>query len=328
MRRLIALLTLVVISVMGGVAAAQDDAPPFIGIGFSPDGASGVVVTQVVEGSPAEDAGLQNGDVIVTLGGDFVTAQNLGALVQEYSVGDTVTLGVLREGEVQEIDVTLGERPEETAGVPPIPERLETLDVPAPSTRLGVAVDVTEDASGAAVINVVDPSPAARAGIEVGDVITAVNGETVEDPTQLVDVIGSYEPRDVVEIEVRRDGETETIEVELGVRPVEIATGGDDAPQQPFGMEIPEVTGITFNPEDNTWTVDSDELGEFNLEQGDVITEVAGEPVENPDQLFEALSGAMVEDNIPVTVIRDGEETEIQVPVDVIIAMLATFQQE
>lgn len=326
MRRLFALLMLATALFAVGVAAAQDDAPPFIGIGFSPDGASGVVVTQVVEGSPAADAGLQTGDVIVTLDDAIVTAQNLGELVAEYSVGDEVTLTVIREGDVQEIDLTLGERPQEVAAaMPTIPERLATLEVPEPSTRLGVAVDVTEDDSGAAVINVVDPSPAARAGIAVGDVITAVDGEPVENPTQLIDVISSYAPGDTVEVTVLRNGDEETIDVELGVRPVEISMGDEPPAQNPL-MRVPEVTGITFNPEDTTWTVDSDELGEFNLEQGDIITEVQGEPVENPQQLFDLLGSAMTEGSLPVTVIRDGEAVEIEVPADVIVAMLATFQ--
>jgi len=66
----------------------------------------------VFDGSPAEAAGLQDGDVIVALEGREVTADSdLSMLVLPYGPGDTITLSVLRDGETIELDVTLGELP-------------------------------------------------------------------------------------------------------------------------------------------------------------------------------------------------------------------------
>jgi serine protease Do len=67
----------------------------------------------VFDGSPAEAAGLQDGDVIVGLEGRDVTADSdLSMLILPYGPGDTITLTVLRDGSTIELDVTLGELPD------------------------------------------------------------------------------------------------------------------------------------------------------------------------------------------------------------------------
>ncbi|HXF43954.1 MAG TPA: trypsin-like peptidase domain-containing protein [Candidatus Paceibacterota bacterium] len=66
----------------------------------------------VVPGSPAEKAGLKTDDIILEVDGKKVTPESvLGSIIQRYSVGDTVTLKVLRSGEKIEVKVTLEERP-------------------------------------------------------------------------------------------------------------------------------------------------------------------------------------------------------------------------
>ncbi len=66
----------------------------------------------VIPGSPAEKAGLKDGDVIVKVGNDAVTASSsLQSLVSKYKVGDKVTLTIVRDNKQQKITVTLGEAP-------------------------------------------------------------------------------------------------------------------------------------------------------------------------------------------------------------------------
>ena len=72
------------------------------------DGGSEVVIA----GSPAEAAGLQAGDIITALDGEQIDAEtDLSMLILPHSPGDTITLRVLRDNSVQEIEVTLGELP-------------------------------------------------------------------------------------------------------------------------------------------------------------------------------------------------------------------------
>jgi S1-C subfamily serine protease len=88
---------------------------------------SGALITDVVNGSPADDAGLKGstdettfqlqrvktgGDVVVSVDGKPVLANNdLSTLVAAHKPGDTVTLGIIRDGNKQNVDVTLGSRP-------------------------------------------------------------------------------------------------------------------------------------------------------------------------------------------------------------------------
>jgi S1-C subfamily serine protease len=63
-------------------------------------------------GSPAEAAGLQQGDVIVSLDGEQITPErDLATLILPHSPGDTIALRVLRDNSTREIEVTLGELP-------------------------------------------------------------------------------------------------------------------------------------------------------------------------------------------------------------------------
>jgi serine protease Do len=101
--------------------------------------------------------------------------------------------------------------------------------------RLGVGVsDVTavdaevyglEQVSGAEVNTVDDESPAAEAGLEVGDVIVAVDGETVPDATALTTAVAEHQPGDELELTVIRDG-----------RRLELTATLDEFPQPESGV--------------------------------------------------------------------------------------------
>jgi S1-C subfamily serine protease len=89
---------------------------------------TGALVTKVIQGSPADDAGIQAGDQQVefqglraTAGGDVIVAvdghkivgeTDLPELIAQHEPGDTVTLQIIRDGHTQNVDVKLGERPQ------------------------------------------------------------------------------------------------------------------------------------------------------------------------------------------------------------------------
>jgi putative serine protease PepD len=73
--------------------------------------------------------------------------------------------------------------------------------------------------AGAEIQGVTPGSPAQAAGLQAGDVITGVDGATVRDPDDVSSAVSGLEPGDEVEIEVSRDGERRTFDVELGTRP-------------------------------------------------------------------------------------------------------------
>ena len=73
--------------------------------------AYGVYVVEVVKGGPAEKAGLQAGDRIVSVDGSEVATQSdLGTLMQQHTAGDTLSITVARDGQMQTVSLTLGEK--------------------------------------------------------------------------------------------------------------------------------------------------------------------------------------------------------------------------
>ena len=80
---------------------------------------------------------------------------------------------------------------------------------------IGVQLDMTFEGPGAKVGEVTPGSGAALAGIQDGDVITAIDGDVIADPTELIVSIRSNAPGDSVELTVLRDGRTQDVTVEL-----------------------------------------------------------------------------------------------------------------
>ena len=73
--------------------------------------AYGVYVVEVVKGGPAEKAGLQAGDRIVSVDGtEIASKDDLGTLMQKHTAGDTLSITIAREGQMQTVNVTLGEK--------------------------------------------------------------------------------------------------------------------------------------------------------------------------------------------------------------------------
>lgn len=98
----------------------------FLGVSLSDgtataDGATrrGAVVEEITSGSPAAEAGIESGDVVVAIDGDAVGgAESLTAFVRERASGDTATLTVVRDGKVVDVEVTLATRTETAVSEP------------------------------------------------------------------------------------------------------------------------------------------------------------------------------------------------------------------
>jgi S1-C subfamily serine protease len=198
-----------------------------------------VVIVEVMANSPAEEAGLEAGDVIVAVDGRELDAENdLADLIAGYEPGDTVTLEIERPGkEPFEVTVELDEHPDkgDTAylGVRygPLPGIDVFLSRPLPFgeleefefDELPFAFPEGEVKQGAVVQRVFEDSPASAAGLEEGDVVTAIDGEPVEDPQALADALAEREPGDTITLTVyQRDSEEEReIEIALAEHPDE-----------------------------------------------------------------------------------------------------------
>jgi len=91
-----------------------------------------------------------------------------------------------------------------------------------PRPYLGVTTTPTSTTSasrGAEVYRLVDGAPAARAGLRRGDVVTAIDGRTIDDPSDVVEAVSRHQPGDEVELTYERGGRQHTVTVTLGTRP-------------------------------------------------------------------------------------------------------------
>ncbi|MCW2980731.1 MAG: hypothetical protein JWO14_2458 [Solirubrobacterales bacterium] len=91
---------------------------------------------------------------------------------------------------------------------------------------LGVATaSTTEGVDGATVAEVVQGSPAAKAGLVEGDVITELDGEKIAGTEELIAAIAAAQPGDTVKLEIERDSKSSEISVKLGTQPAESGNG-------------------------------------------------------------------------------------------------------
>lgn len=142
----------------------------------------GILVTEVMKDGPADEAGIERGDVIVGYNGkDIESGSRFQFMVAETKPGDTVELDIIRDGKRRMIPVTLGERePEELAQAESEEEEpwlgLTVEDV---SGAFAKRYNIDEDA-GVVVVGVESGSPADDKGIQPGDVILEVNSQGIE----------------------------------------------------------------------------------------------------------------------------------------------------
>lgn len=136
---------------------------------------AGVLISEVVDNTPAQKSGLKNGDVVIEFDGTEVRdVQSFRIKVAATPVGKTVKMKILRDGKEKEINVKLGELPEEkTAEVLEEKESelgLKVVEITDPMAR---QFDLPVK-SGVVVVEVAPGSPAEDAGITSGDVIVVI----------------------------------------------------------------------------------------------------------------------------------------------------------
>ena len=216
----------------------------------------GALVVDVTPDSPAERAGLRGsdrqvdiegqqarvgGDVIVAMDGQPVQEMDdlIAYLARSTEVGQTITLTVLRDGKEQTVDLTLAARPKQQEVQRSQPETgtgtayLGIVGLTL-TPEIAQAMDLAADEQGVLVEQVQQGSPADEAGLRGsfkpvtiqgqqmlvgGDIITALEGQSVTAIEDLQAALQQYEPGEKVALTVLRDGQESQIDVTLGERP-------------------------------------------------------------------------------------------------------------
>jgi serine protease Do len=177
----------------------------------------GALVANVEKGGPAEKAGLEPSDIILKFDNkDVKTSTDLPRLVGAVKPGSKVAVHVWRKGANKEIAVTTGELPvDKTANTPPPFKRGKTENI----AKLGLTLsELTADqrkelkiSAGVLVEEV--KGAAARAGLQPGDVVLAINNSEVKTIEQFNQALGKLEARKNLALLVRRGETTQYITV-------------------------------------------------------------------------------------------------------------------
>ncbi|NLX97362.1 MAG: PDZ domain-containing protein [Rhodopirellula sp.] len=204
-----------------------------------PRGEDHAMVLRVAKDGPAEKAGLQPGDLIVSVDGqDVATAEAIDKVVGEKKPGQKLRIAVLRQGEKKNLIATLASRKqllaelresgeateEETAQSAKKRERERCPQERRPqSAWLGILLEPSDE-QGAQIADVVPDSPAEKAGLQNGDLIRRIAGQGVDSPADAGDAVRNKKPGEKVTIVVRRGDQEKTFTATLASE--------DDAPRR------------------------------------------------------------------------------------------------
>jgi len=231
----------------------------------------GAFVRGVEKGSPADKAGMEDLDVIVELAGDKIAGQgHLKDILSYTPPGEKLSLKVWRKGETVPLEVTLGNRAEFYSKEYMIEneKKLQALMKAKerelkdntyqkimvlsghPRSWLGVRTqDLSDQLSeffgvteGVLVTEVIEDSPAAESDISAGDILVEFNGEEIQDPIELTNMIADIEPGTEVLIKIVRDRKSMTKKITV------IETPGE------YRSNIPQI--FSFSSDDEDYIID------------------------------------------------------------------------
>jgi serine protease Do len=181
--------------------------------------------------------------------------------------------------------------------------------------------------SGALIAGVQNDTPASHAGLQPGDVITSVNGQTVKNPRDLAVDIAGVQPGDEAQLQVLHDGDSKTVSVKVGQMPNEQMATNDTTQQshERIGVALaplsPDLRSQLDVP-DGTHGVVVREVApgspadQAGLQAGDVIVGVGGKQVASPSDAANAIRGASKDHAVALRIIRNGEPLFVGVNLD------------
>ena len=196
----------------------------------------GVRITGVLPGTPAAVGKLAVNDLILAINGRPIrTMDEMARILSAFPAGDEVNFSVMRDGRPAKVVVVLGKRPgvqdRPFANFGAQPEAVEA--VPAERPKLGVRTVPVNDQTrarlqlpnneGAVVIAISAGSVAEQLGLQLGSVITQVNGTVVKSPEQLVELVGEAADTGTLQMAFVQDGQEIVHEVPFGAAPAQPA---------------------------------------------------------------------------------------------------------
>ncbi len=185
------------------------DLDPSLREAFGMDAQSrgGVLIQQVTEGSPAEEGGIQDGDIVLEIGGRPIeSSEDLKLRVASITPGTEVEIALLRDGKRKKLDVRIGElEPEEPLAQ--VKEDLDTLtelglELAELDERWSQELGIDSDLTGLVVTQISPGTPAADADLRQYDVITHAQREPVRSLRDLKERIDELDAGEILLLKV------------------------------------------------------------------------------------------------------------------------------
>jgi S1-C subfamily serine protease len=179
-----------------------------------------ITISHVYEGTGAEQAGLESGDVVVKLNGvDITSHAELNDALSEYQSGETINLTIRRGDLDMDMDVVLGDQPEAKhfgnrwVEVHHKDRAFAGLELMGLNDQLAEYFGVE---GGTLVKKVTEDGPSAQAGIKAGDIILRWGEEDITNANQITKALHKINPGDTVSVTVLRKGNRKTFDVTTG----------------------------------------------------------------------------------------------------------------
>ena len=186
---------------------------------FGLDKPYGALVAQVVVGSPADDAGIKAGDVIIEYEGEEIDlSSELPQLVGRTKVGETTKLSVMRSGDEKTIKVKIGELPTDMTET----QAQLSKPMPAQTNRIGIKVKELDQSTlndlnldGGVYVTQVVEGAAYKAGIRQGDIITSLNNQSFKSVSEFIEIVNDLPGNRAVPALIVRQGNPSFIVIKV-----------------------------------------------------------------------------------------------------------------
>ena len=210
----------------------------FLGVTSEKLDEGGVEITEITKASAAEKSGLKKGDVITKIDEIQISSpEGLSKAIHKYKPEDKVTVTYKRDGKEQKAAVVLGKykmsynynynfampKMQELEKMKSLSE-LDRMDA-APRAysfsyntgrpKIGLKAQDTEDGKGVKVLDVDDESPADKAGIKEGDIITDFDGKPVNSAQGLAELSRAAKDKSSFKVKFKRDDKAQEVEVKI-----------------------------------------------------------------------------------------------------------------
>jgi len=212
----------------GWLGVSIQDMTPRLARSLDVETTMGALVSNVIEESPAEAAGINDEDIIVEFDGrKIVDSEDLMDRVCEKKPGDEVGLVLMRGSERKSLTVTLGKQKNRHAfAFTPPPMVSPHVQVYMSHSSLGMEVEEIGDQlseyfgapgnEGVLVTEVDEEGPAHKAGLKAGDILLKVGSQTIHEPDDIWDEVEEHKKGEMVSLEVLRDKTRTTLSMEIG----------------------------------------------------------------------------------------------------------------